>query len=543
VTADPFLSLLSECRWDVPRFARDVLGVELHPGQVDMVDAAIARLPDGVSPAYLTICVSAGNRAGKTLGLAILVLHQTLYKMGLRPPYADDTSDLKRWSEAPYEHWHFGLQQDTSELLHMEMSRLLLGVHPAQKGRGCPLTTTLGMEVAEWDRKERGEWAWFRWAPVLGGGEVHFRTTGERALGTLGRDMNSWSWDEAAFDPNLLFVFDEVLNLRRMSTGGQAFLIGTATEGSHQYEDIWTRGDPSAPDRQPDYISLRMSTRSNIGYGITQAMFDRILATIPASLIPQNIDGYFIEARSQYFATEAVTRSFDASLPDRTPPAPGRRYAHGLDPALTFDSTWSVVLDITDPNRWVGVRASKRSGRQTAESIVALAANVQEEYGQWGALASGIDATGFGGKVFRSLLQSAHVNAYPVEFGGRASAKLRLLANLRSALESGRLVLPRTGLWLELRRQLLGYKLNDKKLQTDAVMALVVAVRMALRSSGQGGTTLRFDYFNDPLPSRPPAAVDSPERQPRRYVDDRVLRLDSLTTASVARIGSPFSKR
>jgi hypothetical protein len=120
---------------------------------------------------------------------------------------------------------------------------------------------------------------------------------------------------------------------------------------------------------------------------------------------------------------------------------------------------------------------------------------------------------------------------------------LRLLANLRSALESGRLVLPRTGLWLELRRQLLGYKLNDKKLQTDAVMALVVAVRMALRSSGQGGTTLRFDYFNDPLPSRPPAAVDSPERQPRRYVDDRVLRLDSLTTASVARIGSPFSKR
>lgn len=542
------LTVLGECRWDIPRFSRDVLGIKPHPGQVDMFDIAISRTEDGYTPAYLTIACSAGNRAGKTLGLAVLVAHSTFYKMGLRPPDTNDPSDLRRWSTAPYDWYHFAMQQDTSELLHMELARVMLGIHEAQRGGGCPLTESLGMDIAEWDRKERGDWAWFRWNDLFGGGEVHFRTTGEKALGTLGRDMHGWSWDEAAFDPNLVFIFDEVLNLRRMSTGGQAILIGTATEGSHQYEDLWTRGDPLAPDRQPDSMSMRMSTRQNIGFGISQKMFDRMLATVPPTLVPQNIDGYFIEARAQYFASSAVNQTFDRglalNLPAKTPASPSRVYAHGLDPAITYDSTWSVVLDVTDPAQWVGVFAAKRSGRQTAESIVGLAYDIHAEYGQFGRLTSGIDATGFGGKVFRSLLTGAGVPASPVEFGGRATTKQRLLANLRSALETGRIVLPKEGVWLELRRQLLTYKLKDRSLQTDAVMALVVAVRMALRQVSPDGVAGKFDYFGaEALPLPPRTGVDSAaEGKPHRYVDDRVVRLNTLPTASVASLSSLFKR-
>jgi hypothetical protein len=546
--ASNFLDLLAECRWDVRRFALDVLGVNVHAGQGDLLDLVLARLDDGYSPAYLTTVCSAGNRAGKTLGLAICVAHSTLYKMGVRPPEVADESDLKRWSDAPYDWYHFAMQQDTAELLLLELQRLMQGIHPAQKGRGCPLTDNLGPDVAEWDRKERGDWGWFKWSPLFGGGEVHFRTTSEKALGTLGRDMNGWSWDEAAFDPNLLFVYDEVLNLRRMSTGGQAVLIGTATEGSHQYEDLWERGDPLAPDRQPDYMSLRMSTRQNIGYGISQSMFDRMIRTVPPTLVPQNIDGYFIEARAQYLATEAVNRVFDIGLKRElavhTPAAPGRRYAHGLDPALTYDSTWSVVLDITDSHEWVGVHAARRTGRQTAESIVGLAYDINREYNAFHGLTTGIDATGFGGKVFRSLLTSASVPATPVEFGGRSTSKIRLLNNMRSAVESGRIVLPKEGIWLELRRQMLGYKVKDRGLPTDAVMALVVAIRMALRALAVEGRPVEFDYFGggQGLSARKPG-VDSGASKPHRYVDDRLARLGTLPTATVASMGNLFRKR
>jgi hypothetical protein len=532
---------LSAARWNMRQFSTDILGIDAHTGQQALFDLALARLSDGYSPAYLTLCCSAGNRAGKTLGLAIIVAHQTLYKMGMPAPVLGDDSSLKTWANAPYDWYHFGISQEVTELLHLELRRILLGVHEAQKGAGCPLTEALGTDVAEYDRKERGEWAWFKWAPLLGGAEIHFRTTGEKALSTLGRDMNGWSWDEPAFDPNLTFVFDEVLNLRRMSTGGQAILIATATEGSVAYEDLFLRGDPLAPDRQPDYASLRMSTRQNVGYGITQQQFDRMLRTIPEGLVPQNIDGYFIEARQSYFAKVSVSAAFKHTLPPRVPWTARHRYVHGVDPAISYDSTWSIVLDITDPETWVGVSARRKSGRQTAESIIGLCADVHHEYAQGGMCATAIDATGFGGKVFRSLLQSARVPVTAVEFGGRASVKQKMLANLRTALDSGRLYLPQTDEWLLLRRQLLAYKLADRKLDTDAVMALMLAVKMASRSIYGDGRPLPFDYFGENIPSRVPPSPTAPE-VPQRYVDDRALRLGTLDTATVVPLSGVFKR-
>jgi hypothetical protein len=537
------IDLLERARWDMDLFAKDVLGIDAHSGQQALFELCLARLTDGYSPAYLTVCCSAGNRAGKTLGLAIVVAHQTLYKMGMPPPVFDDDSSYKNWNLAPYDWYHFGISQEVTELLHLELRRILSGVHEAQKGRGCPLTEALGEDVAEWDRKERGEWAWFKWSELLGGAEIHFRTTGEKALSTLGRDMNGWSWDEPAFDPNLTFIFDEVLNLRRMSTGGQAILIATATEGSVAYEELWLRGDLLAPDRQADYASLRMSSRQNVGYGISKMHFDRMLKTIPESLVPQNIDGYFIEARQTYFAKQSVMKAFGWDLPPKTAPLSGHRYAHGVDPAISYDSTWSIVLDITDPEQWVGVNAARRSGRQTAESIVGITSDVYHEYAAVGTIASGIDATGFGGKVFRSLLQSARVPVAAIEFGGKASVKQKMLANLRVALDSGRLYLPQEGDWLLLRRQMLGYKLADRKLDTDAVMALMVAVRMATRALYGDAKALTFDYFGENIPSRGlPRGVSSVAEAPRRYVDDRSTRLDTLATATVVPMSSMFKR-
>jgi len=540
IATGTMVDLLAASRWNMGLFCAKVLGIDAHAGQQALFDMAIARTGDGYSPAYLTLCTAAGNRAGKTLGLCVAVMHQTLFKMGLPPAVAGDDDSASAWARAPYDWYHFGLSQEVSELLFLEMVRILTGVHEAQKRGGCPLTDALGEDVADWSRKERGEWAWFKWSPLLGGAEVHFRTTGEKALSTLGRDMNGWSWDEPAFDPNVMFVFDEVLNLRRMSTGGQAFLIATSTEGSEAYHELWSRGDPLAPDRQPDYMSIRMSTRDNVGYGISQPMFDRMLRTVPAELVPQNIDGYFIEARTSFFASSSVNKAFDAGrdLDEYVPWEERHRYAHGVDPALTYDSTWSIVLDITDPERWIGVSAQKRTGRQTAESIVGLASDQHHEYHQGGLCQSGIDATGFGGKVFADLLRSSGVIATSVEFGGRSVTKQRLLNNLRTALDTGRLVLPRTGPWLELRRQLLAYKLADKKLSTDAVMALVVATRMALRAQYGAGKPLPFDFFhpagtNRPMPGATRGVLSVPET-PRRYVDDRVLRLNTLATATVA---------
>lgn len=494
-----FRGLIEAGRWDIDLFAEELLGITGHPGQGRFWKTGLMREPDRWRAAYLTICVSAGNRAGKTLGLAIYVFHSAFYKMGMKPP-GPGASDkaVMDWMKAPYDWWHFGIQGEVAELVHVELQRILSGTHPAQKGRGCPLVDMLGPEAVDYSTKERGDYPWVRIHPSLGGGQIHFRSTSEKALGSLGKEMNGVSWDEAAFSSDFEFVVDEVLHMRRLGTGGQLVLISTSTEGLTAFTDKWNEGDPESPDRKPDSMSLRISTRENIGYGLDQVTFDRLIEGMPEYLIPQNIDGFAIESRSAFFGSQAVDACFVESLPADDIAKSKHRYAQGVDPALTYDSSWAITLDMTDGRNVVGVRARRKTGRQTTLSVGAMVVEGHRTFNTKDTVCTtALDATGFGGKAFYDLLAGLHPFR-AIEFGGTRSKKLKLLLNLKDAIEKGRLKMPREGLWLVLRRQLLGYRLDDKKIEQDAVMALAVAWDVVRRNPTSPHDTARFGYFTDP---------------------------------------------
>ena len=485
-----FATDLARGRWDIEFFAQRFLGIAIHPGQVEFALAVLQRDMTGWRPRYLDIALAAGNRAGKTLIETICHFHSTFYKLGLPPPRLSNQMSLSKWNAAPYEWYHLAIAQETAELAYIELARILGGNHEAQKN-GCPLTQELGPQVVDLTKKYRSEYLWAQIHPVFGGGNIHYRTTGEKAIGSLGKDMNGISYDECGFDPNFEFVVHEVLHMRRLSTGGQLWLVGTATEGLTAFADAWHEGEPEAPDRKPNKMSLRMSTRDNVGYGVDATMFERLVAEMPAALIPQNIDGFFLEGRSSFFSHAAIDGSF-LDGPELVAAYPGRRYVQGVDPALTYDSTWSIVLDVTDPEHCVGVSARHQSGRTTGPVIAALVTTQHMSYAGPGASCqTGVDTTGFGGALFRDSLP---ITIRSVEFGGSRGKKLRLLINLKRALETSKLRFPRSGPWLTLRRQLLGYRLEDKKLQTDAVMALAVAWDM-VRFAPTGGPSQPFDYF------------------------------------------------
>ena len=46
---------------------------------------------------------------------------------------------------------------------------------------------------------------------------------------------------------------------------------------------------------------MRMSTRDNIGYGLTQEMFDILTADFDQRKMAQNIEGIFLQAKAAYF--------------------------------------------------------------------------------------------------------------------------------------------------------------------------------------------------------------------------------------------------
>ena len=266
------------------------------------------------------------------------------------------------------------------------------------------------------------------------------------------------------------------------------WLVGTATEGLTAFADAWYEGDPDAPDRKPFKHSMRMSTRDNIGFGIEEVMFDRLVAQMPQELVPQNIDGHFLEGKHSFFAQSAVDKMFTTDLEELVPAQHGHRYVQGADPALTYDSTWSIVLDATDPTHVTGTSARHQVGRTTGPVIAALVTNQHLAYP---GCITGVDTTGFGGALFRDSLP---ITIKSVEFGGTRGKKLKLLTELKLAIETGKLRFPRSGPWLTLRRQLLGYRLDDKKLSTDAVMALACAWHM-VKFVPHGSASSRFDYF------------------------------------------------
>jgi len=516
---DQFIGLLESTRWDLDAFAR-LLGVSAHPGQFRFWDACMMRDSTGVRPMYLNIMLAAGNRAGKTLGLAIYLLQQCLHKAGLPGP--DGTFEsIEKWTKHPWHAYHFGVQQEVADLVWQEMVMLLDGVHPAQKGAGCPLVQFLGRKAFVTDQKERGEYRWLVLDPMLGGGQVHFRTTNEKAIGQLGKDMNFISYDECGFDPNLQFVVNEVLHMRRLSTAGQLILIATPSESFQQFADEWEKGNPESPDRTPYHMSVRMSTRENIGYGIGQVEFDRMVAAMPKHLIEQNIDGLFIEARNAFFDAKAVDHMFVEDMDEEAMPEDGHSYVQGIDPALTYDATWSVVLDHTTIDRVIGVKATRREGKQNLPNLVTLISVTHAIFNTGKARClTACDVSGMGGKVFREALQDLHPFR-GVEFGGVKSRKMKLLTDLKGYIEKGWIRLPRKGVWLEVRRQLLSYRLDDSKLKTDAVMALAVAVRQLVYSASmtQWDESVPFDMYDESPVDRSPVAI-KPEHK-WDYSDDR----------------------
>lgn len=498
---------LARGRWDVEFFARRFLGVRLHPGQVHMARNYLKRNKTGWRALYLWLIISAGNRAGKTMGLAVIIIHACVYKMGLQPPRDATEAGLERWRKLPFLWFHFAVQQEIAELVFTEIVNLLTGSHPAQVDGTCPLAEELGgaTNVATWDKKYNGDYRWIVFNPLLGGAELHFRTTGEKAIGSLGRDMNGISFDEVGFEKNLGFILNEVLHLRRAGTGGPLILISTPSEDiGPDFADLWYTGDPTSPDRKPARISMRMSSRDNIGFGLDADVFEQMVYDMPPELVPQNIDGYFIQGRSSYFNAEAVRAIFVPWLPEVSPPRRRHVYVQGCDPALRLDSAWSIVFDVmTQPMTGLplvaGVRAERTRGKLTTPQLVALAAVPHGAYDNRGVgsrCSTAIDATGFGGKMFKEALEDQIGAVRSIEFGGSTQRKRKLLGNLRTLIDEGRLFLPDTGIWLQVRRQLLGYKIDDRAIEQDAVMALAVAVAEVVRVAGATDEAMAFDFHS-----------------------------------------------
>jgi len=515
------------CKWDPIRFARVFLGIKLHPGQKRMIEAYIARTDSRWRALYYWVMVAAGNRAGKTLALSVIILHSCVYRIGLEPPKADASEyELKRFASLPYHWWHFAVEQAPAEQVFSEIINLLGGSHAAQK-QGCPWADAVGgaekickatqTDGVPWTQgsKERGEYAWLIFAPELGGAQVHFRSTKAKALSAIGQNMHGLSFDEAGLQeaPSLTYLLKEVMHARRLSTGGQFVIISTpSADTSTEFEDLWFTSKNVDPFGDPRSFSMTMSTRDNIGFGIDQENFDALILHQTEDWVSQNIDGKFIQAMGVWFNAASVRAAFIEDLPEKQEPrGQGHSYAHALDPGLK-DKCWSLVAEMDEKGGLTGVSLDRQPGKQTTRGIVAIGARDHKEYATGGAdVETGVDNTALGGHMFKELLEEAIPVVRTVEFGGVIKTKRQLLSDLRTAFDEGRLRFPASGYWAEVQKQCLNYKLADRKLEQDLVMCLAIIVKVS-RSLPRPGTPAATPFVFGAKGDRDPDKMSAGEK-------------------------------
>jgi hypothetical protein len=222
----------------------------------------------------------------------------------------------------------------------------------------------------------------------------------------------------------------------------------------------------------------------NVGFGLTQDEVDWRRASLDPAIREQQLAGAFISPQEAFFVPVGpIVDSFVERLPDSTEPIPGHAYVAFWDPSVSSDPTVGLVLDVTR-KPWRGVwyiRAEKPW--PITELIMQIAAahalygSARDKINGPSRVITGWDATSMGGALLRQQLTGI-TPSRALNFAG-PSMKIDTLTNLRAALSTGELILPQS--WLQLRREILNYRLDDKKLVQDSVMCLAGATWIASR--------------------------------------------------------------
>lgn len=477
------LKVFGEDAKDINRFATDVLGLRVNPAQRRWFDR-ISRLDDLERWYFRRVIHQAANQIGKTLGLAVADLWAAHNKIGI--PAGDPQHRLG----VPYIVIHLGPDLGTArKMLNSDMIPLLEGRHPAQFDKDTNKFRPCHFPREAWKQVNfEGEYPGIQ---LWNNAEIHFRTLAERAQGISQITANVISVDEAALDPDLKETENVTLRMRVVATHGPIWFIGTPDGPNDFAEMIWDiqatgqqTEDRVWEDEENKRALVWSIFQDNVGYGVTQEEADYQEATLDPAIKEAKLRGAILFPSKAFFAPAAnMLKTWVPGLRSRETPNPGHKYVIFWDVSVESDPTVMIVLDVTR-KPWRGVKFRRWVKPMPVQTLVQA---MKDEHYAWQqgqpgmtrpTVVTGFDATSMGGTVIGQLLGDLSPKR-GMDLAGSAKKKLQALTDLRGAMSSLQLLWPED--WLTLRKEIMGYRLDDKHIRQDAVMAAAGAVWVALR--------------------------------------------------------------
>jgi len=457
---------------DFKFFCEALLGVRVHSGQLTIVD--LMNVKDyGV--------LAAANGWGKTFFYAALMLWATY---------------TKQW--API--WW---QQYKAVVLGPELAQALITHNEIEKLRNHRHDAQFWREESGGDGKKHkmlianllqpfntaNHHVAFQWKH--NGSQLFFESAKEKASSIEGWAINLLIFDEARLELHLKEIVDEVILARGVRAPDMRILLGsTPKSSSYEFREYYMRGE------RGDELWWSKAGKIEENIFNSKAQVDKIRRAINDPRVERQVlAGEFVEDPESYFVTERVLSCMNEQEPAPTDfdkwegkALGGHQYVGGIDVAVAEGGDYSVVTiwDITTvegfpPCRVVYEKVFPKGTSVT--NVVQYCDILIQEF----SCTFGYDATGPLGVEFGHQVSHNAGWYFPVKFGGYSEAgksvpKLDALANFKYLINNR--------LWSSpnldgLKAEILSYKVDDKELKKDRLMAQVYAAWVAKDYLGQ----------------------------------------------------------
>ena len=465
---------------DPVEFARIILGIDLHPGQIEWIRNSTKRVN----------ILRPGNRYGKTFVAAIKHIWHCMCK----PRLDGKVLTNNEWLRVEYQVLNFG---PTYELGRgaLQMARDIV-----QGNILLPTLQTNHSLLKDWAIVEdRCDAAQLPYLGFITGAKLLGRSYSEMGAAFKMKGLAFVAGDECADIDELWTFVNNTLLPRVVSFNGTIDLVGTPQPEGHDYMRMIEMAEDDM--KRSDYNTVGMFyTQKGRMYDnvyLPKIAIQEVERIADPIMREQIINGEYVEIGDKYFGFERIQNAVDPNLQLVEYGEPGRLYITSADFAggesVWTDFTVILTLDYTkEPYTIVNFKRFK-GGDVPIPMQYKL---VEETVKAFGSKLI-IDSSALGGKNALAFL--GHLNPISQEYGPTKSSTLKadMLATLKIAFDGGQSDTMKRereivdGNWTEKKTawgllripnltaiisELQNYKLDDDKVRNDIVMALAMAM-------------------------------------------------------------------
>lgn len=452
-------------REDLPYFAEHLLGIRFNTAQMDVWRIIKGYLDTKMYP--LRLLILAANQIGKTTFAACFILWLCYYKkMNFK-----EEIDVVTYRELEYTGAVMAPLKSLTKALFYASKQIIEGKYLIRNfTTGQTHFNDCKIKFFKVYSRYTDKFSDVPYHQFMNNSKVEFYTLGGNQGDVLqGTNYYFMLYDELGRSDYLSDEMRDIYN--RTQTLRSPLIAMTTPSMDHPLANQWI-DEVLDNSEEKGWVTYQADVTKN-EYKDQQAAIDSTKG-LSDSEKRQILEGKIEVTEEVFYKPPLVTKAFKRrfEVPEI---AKGRHYSMGLDTAASSDRFAITILDVTQVPFKEVYREYFKASDKTKEQRLNIVRHAYYRFNEHGGCELTIDCSNEAGPLYLEDLFDC--SPIPYRFGiERDTGKHTKYV----ALEATRLAIEKGHLWLDsdnllLKRQMSYYKLKDDKLQTDALMSLIIA--------------------------------------------------------------------